>query len=69
MEILQNKRVMILIGLGVQMLNACPEHPDISHALRTGEPLEVKYPERDDVVEVDVAEIRNKQMKGDTYES
>ena len=38
------------------MLNACPEDPDITHILRTGEPLEVKYPERDDVEIVEVDE-------------
>ena len=38
------------------MLNACPEHPDITHILRTGEPLTVKYPERDDVEVVEVGE-------------
>ena len=45
------------------MLNACPEEPQLSHILRTGEPLEVKYPERDDVevVEVDINEIRRNE--------
>ena len=38
------------------MLNACPEHPDITHILRTGEPLEVKYPERDDVEVVELSQ-------------
>ena len=27
------------------MLNACPEDSRITHILRTGEPLEVKYPD------------------------
>ena len=49
------------------MLNACPEHPDISHILRTGEPPRQTYPERDDVVELtqeeyaDIVENRSKQ--------
>ena len=40
------------------MLNACPEHPQITHILRTGEPLEVKYPERDDVEVVELSQER-----------
>ena len=38
------------------MYNACPEEPRLSHILRTGEPLEVTYPERDDV---EVVELSN----------
>ena len=38
------------------MLNACPEHPDVTHILRTGEPPQQKYPERDDVEVVEVDE-------------
>ena len=51
----------------MSMLNACPEHPDITHILRTGYPLAVKYPERDDVevVEVDVNEIRRNEDESD----
>ena len=40
------------------MLNACPEHPDITHILRTGYPLAVKYPERDDVEVVELTQER-----------
>ena len=40
------------------MLNACPEDPDITHILRTGEPLEVKYPERDDVEVIELSQER-----------
>lgn len=49
------------------MYNACPEDPRITHILRTGEPLEVTYPERDDIVELtqeeyaDIVENRSKQ--------
>ena len=32
------------------------EHPEISHALRTGYPPQIKYPERDDVEVVEVSE-------------
>ena len=40
------------------MLNACPEHPDITHILRTGEPPQQKYPERDDVEVVELTQER-----------
>ena len=49
------------------MLNACPEHPDIAFILRTGEPPQQKYPERDDIVELsqeryaEIIENRGKQ--------
>ena len=45
------------------MLNACPEDSRITHILRTGEPPQQKYPERDDVevVEVDINEIRRNE--------
>ncbi len=58
------------------MLNACPEDSRLTYILRTGEPLEVKYPERE-VVELtqeeyaDIVENRSKQSderKGITYE-
>ena len=63
------------------MLNACPEHPQLSHILRTGEPLEVmakstfKADKLIEVVELsdenyaDIVENRSKQSerKG-TYE-
>ena len=53
------------------MLNACPEHPDITHILRTGEPLAVKYPERDDVEVVELTQenyaeiIENRSKQSD----
>ncbi len=61
------------------MLNTCPEHPQITHILRTGEPPQQKYPERDDaeVVELsqenyaEIIENRSKQSgerKGTYYE-
>ena len=60
------------------MLDRDLQHGDITHILRTGEPLTVKYPERDDVEVVELAqeeyaeivENRSKQSerKG-TYES
>ena len=65
------------------MLNACPEHPDIAHILRTGEPLEVmakstfRADEPIEVVELsqekyaDIVENRSKQSderKGTYYE-
>ena len=45
------------------MLNACPEDNRLTHILRTGEPPQQKYPERDDVevVVVDVNEIRRNE--------
>ena len=49
------------------MLDRDLQHPDITHILRTGEPLEVIYPERDDVVELtqeeyaEIVENRSKQ--------
>ena len=57
------------------MLNACPEHPDITHILRTGEPLEVmakstfKADELIEVVELtqeryaEIIENRSKQSE------
>ena len=60
------------------MLNACPEDPRITHILRTGKPLEVKYPERDDVEVVELSQenyaeiIENRSKQSDerkgTYE-
>lgn len=59
------------------MLNACPEDSQLTHILRTGEPPQQKYPERDDVEIVEltqeeyaeIIENRSKQSerKG-TYE-
>ena len=57
------------------MLNACPEHPDVSRILRTGEPLEVMAKstfKADKVVEVveltqeeyaEIIENRSKQSE------
>ena len=53
------------------MYNACPEHPDITHILRTGEPLTVTYPERDDVEVVELSDenyaeiIENRSKQSD----
>ena len=60
------------------MYNACPERPDIAFILRTGEPPQQKYPERDDVEIVEltqekyaeIIENRSKQSEGKgLYES
>ena len=40
------------------MLDRDLQHPDITHILRTGEPLEVTYPERDDVEVVELTQER-----------
>ncbi len=38
------------------MLNACPEDYRLTHILRTGEPPQQKYPERDDVEVVELSQ-------------
>ena len=49
------------------MLDRDLQHSDITHILRTGEPPQQKYPERDDVVELtqenyaEIVENRSKQ--------
>ena len=54
------------------MLNACPEDPRITHILRTGEPPQQKYPERDDAEIVEVSDkeyteiiTKRKEMKNE----
>ena len=42
----------------MSMLNACHEEPQLSHILRTGEPPQQKYPERDDVEVVELTQER-----------
>ena len=61
------------------MYNACPEDNRLTHILRTGEPPQQKYPEREDVEVVELsdenyAEIienrskQTKERKGAYYE-
>ena len=38
------------------MLDRDLQHPDITRILRTGEPLTVKYPEREDVEVVELSD-------------
>lgn len=52
-----------------KMLNTCPEHPDIAFILRTGEPLEVKYPDEiSDEIEYIKDEMRFERQREERCE-
>ena len=51
------------------MLNACPEDYRITHILRTGEPLTVKYPdETSEEIEYIKDEMRFERQREEEYE-
>ena len=55
------------------MLNACPEEPQLSHILRTGEPLEAKYPDETEEEQAyakdEMRFERQREERKGTYES